>query len=134
MAASSGQTLIPNNFSAEPFLCGFCAVGELEKKKTSAVDDRSPIIETDSIEQYGRRKNVRIFGVEEEPNEDVFCKVVSMAGKVGVTITANDISTSHHTPGGFRGPKLLNAMLVRRDLKHRFMKHNGNLKETSVRK
>ena len=63
-------TPIPKNFFARLFLCGFCAVEELQKMKTSTMDDRSPIIEADSIEQYGRRENVRIFGVEEEPDED----------------------------------------------------------------
>ena len=44
-------------------------------------------MEAESIEQYGRRENVRIFGVEEEPGEDVFAKVVSNAEKAGVSIT-----------------------------------------------
>ena len=46
-------TLIPKNFFARPFLCGFCAVEELQKIKTSTVDDRSQFIEANSIEQYG---------------------------------------------------------------------------------
>ena len=112
-------TLIPKNF-ARPFLGGFCDVEELQQK-TSTVDDRSPIIEADSTEQYGRRENVRIFGVEEEPDEDVFAKVVSVAEKAGVTIittTANDVSTCHRLPVGGKGPKPLFAKFVRWDSKH----------------
>ena len=125
------STLIPKNF-ARPFLGGFCAVEELQPK-TSTVDDRWPIIEADSIEQYGRRENVRIFGVEED--EDVFAKVVSVAEKAGVkiiTITATDVSTCHHLPVGGKGPKPLFAKFVRWDTEHQLMKHKRNLKETSI--
>ena len=66
-------TLIPKKFS-RPFLCGFCAVEELKKIKCSAAGDLSPVIEADSIAQYGCRENVRIFGVKEEPGEDVFAR------------------------------------------------------------
>ena len=86
--------------------------------KTSTVDDRSPIIEADSIEQYGRRKSVRIFGVEEEPDKDVFAKVVIVAAKRRVNITAKDVSTCHTFLSGGRGPKFLIATFVRRVTKH----------------
>ena len=57
--------LIPKNFFSRPFLCGFCAVEELRKIQYSAAGNLSPVIEADSIEQYWRRKNVRIFGVKD---------------------------------------------------------------------
>ena len=41
-----------------------------QKDQCSAAGDMSPVIEADSIEQYGRGENVRIFVVEEEPGED----------------------------------------------------------------
>ena len=100
--------------------------------RASTVDDRSLIIEADSIEQCGRRENVRIFGVEEEPDEDVFAKVVSVAEKAGVTIFARDVSACHRLPGGGKGQKPLIAKFVRWDTKHQFMKHRRNLKETSI--
>ena len=53
----------------------------------SAAEDLFSVIEADSIEQYGSRENVRIFGVEEEPGEDVFANVVSVAEKACVSIT-----------------------------------------------
>ena len=71
---------------------------------------------------------MRIFGVEEGPDEDVFVKVVSVAEKAGVTITANDVSTCHRVPVGAKEPKPLNAKFVRRDTNHQLMKHNSNLK------
>ena len=54
-------TLIPKNFFSRPFLCDFCAVEELKKIQCSAAGDLSPVIEADSIEQYGRRENVKIL-------------------------------------------------------------------------
>ena len=77
-------TLIPKNFFERPFLGGLWAFEELKKSSRCTTEDRLPIIEADSIEQYGRRENVRIFGVQEEPGEDVFAKVVSVAEKAGV--------------------------------------------------
>ena len=124
--------LIPKNFFSRPFLCGFCAVEELKKNQCSAAGDLSPVIEADSIEQYGRRENVRIFGVEEEPGEDVFAKVVSVAEKAGVPITKNDVSTCHRLPSGGTGPKPLIAKFVRRETKHQLMKNKRNLKNTNI--
>lgn len=124
--------LIPKNFFSRPFLCGFCAVEELKKHQCSAPGDLSPVIEADSIEQYGRRENVRIFGVEEEPGEDVFAKVVSVAEKAGVSITKNDVSTCHRLPSGGTGPKPLIAKFVRRETKHQLMKNKRNLKNTNI--
>ena len=56
-------TLVPKNFFSRPFLCGFGAVQELKKIQCS----------------------VRIFGVEEEPSEDTFAKVVSVDEKTDVS-------------------------------------------------
>ena len=107
-------TLIPKNFFARPFLCGFYGVEELQKIQTSSEDDWSPIKEADTLEQHGRRETVRNFGVEEEPDEDVFAKVVSVAVKAGVTITVNDVSTCHYLPGIGNAPKPLIAQFGRR--------------------
>ena len=75
---------------------------------------------------------MRIFGVQEEPGEDVYAKVVSVAEKAGVQITANDVSTCHRLPGGGSGPKPLIAKIVRRDTKHQLMKNKRNLKNTNI--
>ena len=121
-------TLIPKNFSRS-FLCGFCAVEELKKIQCSAAGDQSPVIEADSIEQNGRRETVRIFGVEEEPGEDAFAKVVSVAEKAGVSVTKNDVSICHRLPSGGTGPKPLIAKFVRRETKHQLMKNKRNIKK-----
>ena len=75
---------------------------------------------------------MRIFGVQEEPGEDVYAKVVSVAEKAGVQITANDVSTCNRLPGGGSGPKALIAKFVRRDMKHQLMKNKRNLKNTNI--
>ena len=124
--------LIPKNFFSRSFLCGFCAVEELKKNQSSAAGDLSPVIEADSIEQYGRRENVSILGVVEEPGEDVFAKVVSVAEKAGVSITKNDVSTCHRLPSGGAGPKPLIAKFVRRETKHQLRKNKRNLKNTNI--
>ena len=100
--------------------------------KTSNVVDRLPVIKADSIEHYRRKENLRIFGVEEEADKDAFAKVFIMAGKTGVTITANDSSTCHRLPGGVKCPKLLIPKFVLRNTKHQLMKLKRNLKETSI--
>ena len=100
--------------------------------KTSFVEYRSPIIEVDSIDQYGRKEKVRMFGVVEEPGEDVFAKVVGVSEKAAVGLTTNDVDVCHSLPGGSRVPKPLIAKIVRRDAKHQLMKHKGKLKENSI--
>ena len=74
---------------------------------------------------------MRIFGVQEEPGEDVYAKVVSVAEMADNQITANEVSTCHSLPGGGSGPKLLIAKFVRRDAKHQLMKNKRNLKNTN---
>ena len=75
---------------------------------------------------------MRIFGVLEEPGEDVYEKVVSVAEKVGVQFTANDVSTCPRLPGGGSGPKPLIAKFVRRDTKHQLMKNKRNRKNINI--
>ena len=83
MAAPSGNiwlpTIIPQNFSTRPFPCGFCVLQEQEKKRCSVVEDLPPVMEADSTEQYGVKVNMRTFGVDEDPGEDVVAKVVTVA-------------------------------------------------------
>ena len=50
--------------------------------------------ETDSLQQYGRRENICIFGVPEEEGESTTEVVVKLARSVGMNITPMDISTS----------------------------------------
>ena len=90
------------------FLCGFCAASEVSElcEKQSKEPEQSPItgeffslLNADSNEQYGRRDDVRIFGVKEEADEDVYEKVVDVAMKVGHQMSKTGIiSICHRVP------------------------------------
>ena len=45
------------------------------------------IVCADLKEQYGRRDNIRILGLEENNDEDVYERVVEVANDIGVTIS-----------------------------------------------
>ena len=140
MDVSSGQEYgYPHKFpriSSRGLSCVDSVHLRLNKASRCSAEDLAPIIDSDIIEQYGRaeerREKVRIFGVQEEPGEDVYEKVVSVAEKAGVQITANDVSTCHRLPGGRSGPEPLIAKFVRRDTKHQLMKNKHNLKNTNI--
>ena len=70
--------------------------------------------------------------MEDEPGEDVFAKVVSVAEKAGVSITKNDVSICHRLPSGGTGPKPLIAKFVRRETKHQLMKNKRNSKNANI--
>ena len=75
---------------------------------------------------------MRFASVEEEPDEDVFAKVVIVAEKASSIITANDESTCHRLTGRCVGPKSPIARFVRCATKHQLMKHERTLEETSI--
>ncbi|KAK3922774.1 Spike glycoprotein [Frankliniella fusca] len=55
----------------------------------------------DELEQYGRRNNLRIFGVPEKPGEDTDDIVLQVAEKMGVELDKSVIDRSHRV--GKRG-------------------------------
>ncbi|KAK3917255.1 Protein unc-13-like protein C [Frankliniella fusca] len=55
----------------------------------------------DELEQYGRRNNLRIFGVEEKENENTNDLVIQVSNEMGVCITNSCIDRSHRV--GRRG-------------------------------
>ena len=97
----------PQGFHGPPFLCGFCAAAEvavLQSKlakiaeKPQISGELSRLSNADSNQQYGRRNNVRIFGEEEVPNEDVYQAVIDVAEKAGCQVSRADISICHKVP------------------------------------
>ena len=83
---------IPKGLMNRPVLCDFCAASEVSELRENQSKDpeQSPItgelsskINADSNEQYGKRDNIRIFGVKEEADKDVYQKVVDGALKRG---------------------------------------------------
>ena len=94
-----------------------------------AINDKTPVIETDSLEHFGQRENIRFFSVDEELNEEVFAKVTNVTEKAGVTITAGDIGTCHRLLFVRVGPKL--CTFVRRETKRQLLRPKKTLKTFS---
>ena len=128
MAASPVQTFewrcSLKNFFSRPFLYCFCALGELQKVKIPFADEheRPPFIEANSLDQYGCGKNMRIFGVAEEPDENVIPKLVRVPEEDGVTITAIDVTACHRLTDGGEGLIPVSARFVQHDTKHQLKK------------
>ena len=51
--------------------------------------------ELDRLQQYSRRDNVRVYGIEETAEESSNSIMVKLASEMGVPITEQDISVSH---------------------------------------
>ncbi|KAE8751880.1 hypothetical protein FOCC_FOCC001357 [Frankliniella occidentalis] len=73
------------------------------KAKDDKIDKLENFVETrlDELEQYGRRNNLRIFGVQEKEDENTDDIVIDLAQKMGVEIDGSFIDRSHRV--GKRG-------------------------------
>ena len=52
----------------------------------------------DGLEQYGRRQNLEIAGVPQQPNENTNSIVIEVAKLLNVVVPSDHISTSHRIP------------------------------------
>ena len=55
-------------------------------------------LKVDELEQYNRRQNLIFEGVPQFQNENVTEIILSLASKLDVNLTANDISIAHRLP------------------------------------
>ena len=55
-------------------------------------------LKVDELEQYNRRQNLIFEGVPQFQNENVTEIILSLASKLDVNVTANDISIAHRLP------------------------------------
>lgn len=62
--------------------------------KVSMLEDKL-IQKTDDLEQYGRRNNLRFFGVEEKEGEDTDRVVIGLCESLGVDLPVSAICRSH---------------------------------------
>ncbi|KAK3907904.1 Protein unc-13-like protein C [Frankliniella fusca] len=67
------------------------------KAKDDKIRQLESFVETklDELEQYGRRNNLRIFGVPERAEEDTDSIVVDVASKMGIVLDPSLIDRSH---------------------------------------
>ena len=86
---------------------------------------------SDANEQYGRRENVRIFGVEEQTGEDVYQQVVDVVKGTGVETCKNDISVCHRLPARGQSGKPIIVKFVRRETKLALLKKKSGLRYQS---
>ena len=73
------------NFMDRPFSCGFYSASGFKEYKKSPPSNNADITSSfcaDSNEQYGRRDNVCIAGVEEIIGVDVYERVVEVANDI----------------------------------------------------
>ena len=133
-------TRLPKNFTERPFLCGYCAFTEVEKLRKEAHGDSkvqetrlSNLFLSDANEQYGRRENVRIFGVEEQTGEDVYQQVVDVVKGTGAEVIKSDIIVCHRLPARGQSGKPIIVKFVRRETKLALMKKKSCLRHQSGR-
>ena len=75
------------------FLCEFCATTEDERLRVvpqEPINERFKLFSlfhADTNEQYGRRDNIGIFGLEEAAAENPYQKGVEVAQQVGLDIS-----------------------------------------------
>ena len=128
-----GTSLAPyttaKNITERPFLCGYCAFTEVEKLRKEAHGDSkvqetrlSNLFLSDANEQYGRRENVRIFGVKEQTGEDVYQQVADVLKGTGFEMCKSDISVCHRLPARGQSGEPIFVKFVRRETKLALMK------------
>ena len=124
-------------FTDHPFPCGFCAASGLEKCITtpSSINaDTTSLFYAGSNEQYGRRYNIHLFGVEDFDDEDVYARVVKLANDIGVTISKQNLSMCHCLPSRNPGSRPIIARCGGRETKLCVVTHKRNFEKTHLKK
>ena len=84
--------------------------------------------ETEKLEQYSRKENVKVFGLSESDEEDLEDKIVNLASDIGVPLERRDISVCHRLRGNGKSPRPVIVKFVRRKTKSDIMKAKKTLK------
>lgn len=85
----------------------------------------------DDLEQYSRRDNIRISGIDEKPSEDTNKIVIeTLKEQLNIDCTVNEISRSHRVGKVVSGkPRQIIVKFVRHDTKASVMRKRKLLKE-----
>uniref|UniRef100_A0A1Y1K7J7 L1 transposable element RRM domain-containing protein n=1 Tax=Photinus pyralis TaxID=7054 RepID=A0A1Y1K7J7_PHOPY len=119
------------------------SVTEIVKKQfegeINALSDKVQSLErkledqTESLEQYSRLNNLRIFGVPESDSEDTDKVIVKLCKEqLKVDLQLGDIDCSHRLPGPDNQPRPLIVKFVRRSMKTLVYNNKKLLKGTKV--
>ena len=82
--------------------------------------------ESEMLESYNRRENVRIIGMPDS-SADVIERVVNLASALEAEVSANDISIAHPLPTKKPGPRPLIVRFSRRVAKVNLLRNKKNL-------
>ena len=92
--------------------------------------------EVERLEQYTRKENVKIYGLEEKEDENTTDVVLDLAKKMGADVTRADLSVCHRLgssssrgQGQRRKPRTIIARFSRREAKSTLMKAKKNLRK-----
>ena len=96
--------------------------------------------QAETVENYTRRDNIRISGVQEDPdhtgNRNVpekdsvtIKKIIEVATSIGVEVDERDISTAHRLPGRRAGERVIIARFARRLVKTQILRNKKKLSE-----
>ena len=128
---------IPRNFLARPFLCRFGAHAKISERSSQAVAtvlEGQANFKADAIQQYGRRDNVRIVGLDDGGcNEDPCDEVINVAGLSGESFEREDIKVCHRLLFRNGDKRPLIAGFVRREKKIKLMRNKKNKQSQSAK-
>lgn len=84
-------------------------------------------------EQYSRKNNIKIYGLEEEKGEECVQKIVKLLkDKLNIQLYISDISAAHRIPGGKNGPRPLVVKLVHSTVKNKILIKRKLLKGSGI--
>ena len=86
--------------------------------------------ELDKLEQYTRRDNIKVAGIQEEDGEDLPKKIIGLAKELNVSLTHSDISTVHRVGKSKQGnPRPVICRFTARHKKDELLKNRKKLKD-----
>ena len=92
---------------------------------------KSLLLKTNANEQYSRKDNIRIAGIEEEPEEDCYKKVsIFLQSKLGLAINDSDFDRIHRIGKPWSGTRHMIVKFKSYRAKAEVLKHRRKLKGT----
>lgn len=84
-------------------------------------------------EQYSRKTNLKIYGLDEQKDEDCVQKAIGLVKeKLGIQLYVSDISAAHRIPGGKSGARPVIVKMVHSTVKNKILMNRKQLKGSGV--